>query len=681
VYHSDVSGVDSGVHMGKLITELSVTGVNCVSDSDLVCDTSCIIELSSSSVDDKCVLTVDDAACVDDGGVDNVHNLSCGSEVLSQTPSVIHDIDIDNIALGSICDGDCLLCDLSTKIQGVLGADSIKWLVWAHDQIVASGRHNYECCRFVVPSKLNIEFFRAMLWDYSDRLVCDLLEFGFPLGFDGVDLELSQKSPKNHSGARNFPVAMGKYLEKEASYAAVIGPFNVSPFCTPITLSPLNTVPKGVDERRVILDLSFPHGRAVNDGIQKDWYLGERVTLTFPNVDDMVDIIKAKGQGCLLYKRDLKRAYRQIPVDPGNIHLVGFSWEGHIFVDRVLSMGLRSAAHICQRVTTAVTFMHVKNGFALVNYLDDFAGGEKVDAAVVAFEQLGQLLEACGLEESVEKALVPCTRMVFIGVLHDTVTLTLEVTPERLCEISLLVQAWLRKRKCSLKDLQSLLGKLHFVAACVRPGRIFVCRLLTFLRTFSPDAGLLCIPVYVKKDLLWWSEFLPLYNGVSMMAIEEWSSPDGVFACDACLDGCGGMFEGQYFHALFPCFVREQGLDINCLELLTICVCLRVWRADLCGKRITVKCDNNTSVIVLNSGASRHPFLQSCLREICFLAAIHQFEIRGVHIEGSKNRVPDLLSRWFQYPKARVEFAEATRDLDCREVLVEASMFSFSHNW
>jgi hypothetical protein len=64
--------------------------------------------------------------------------------------------------------------------------------------------------------------------------------------------------------------------------------------------------------------------------------------------------------------------------------------------------------------------------------------------------------------------------------------LTLQVTPERVVEISLLVEAWLRKKKASLRDLQSLLGKLHFIATCVRTGRIFVSRLLNWLRKAFP---------------------------------------------------------------------------------------------------------------------------------------------------------------------------------------------------
>ena len=72
--------------------------------------------------------------------------------------------------------------------------------------------------------------------------------------------------------------------------------------------------------------------------------------------------------------------------------------------------------------------------------------------------------------------------MIFLGVLFDSGKLTFEVTAERILEISLLVESWFRKKKASLKELQSLLGKLHFISACVRPGRIFVSRLLIIVR-------------------------------------------------------------------------------------------------------------------------------------------------------------------------------------------------------
>ena len=87
-----------------------------------------------------------------------------------------------------------------------------------------------------------------------------------------------------------------------------------------------------------------------------------------------------------------------------------------------------------------------------------------------------------GLDESLEKACFLSTEMVFIGVLFNTETMTLKVTPERLAEIQSLVLLWLGKDKATLKELQFLLGKLNFVAHCVKPARIFICRLLNWLR-------------------------------------------------------------------------------------------------------------------------------------------------------------------------------------------------------
>ena len=68
---------------------------------------------------------------------------------------------------------------------------------------------------------------------------------------------------------------MVKYLEKESSNGAIMGPFRSNPFETGIKISPLNLLPKkDTIEGRVILDLSFPKGDSIHDFISKDYYLG-----------------------------------------------------------------------------------------------------------------------------------------------------------------------------------------------------------------------------------------------------------------------------------------------------------------------------------------------------------------------------------------------------------------------
>ncbi|CAG2232772.1 unnamed protein product [Mytilus edulis] len=488
-----------------------------------------------------------------------------------------------------------------------------------------------------------------MLVDYNDHILCDLLEFGFPIGYTAGDI-VDIKKPRNHSGARDFPDFILKYLKKELEYKAVIGPLKVNPFIySSLVLSPLNSVPKSTPgERRVILDLSFPSENCINAGIDKDIYLGESVNLTYPSVDDFVNLIKLKGRNCGIFKRDLKRAYRQIPIDPGDINFVGFHWKNHIFVDRVLSMGLRSSAHICQRVTSSVVYMMKQSGYLLLNYLDDFAGAEKSEDANVVFDLLGRLLDSCGLEESVEKASSPSTVMTFLGVKFDTSELTISVTTERVEEILLLVKTWLNLLVATVKQLQSLLGKLHFVSNCVRPGRLFVSRLLTWLRSLPDDKCDHIIPLYIRKDLFWWYHFLKSYNGVSMMALEDWSQPDEILETDATLSGCGGWFleKREFFHVQFPSFLMDLNLHINQFELIALMICVKVWSVHFVNRKILVRCDNQSTVLVLNSGCTRDAYMQCCLREILFYAAKYNFEIKAVHFPGVENRTADILSRW-----------------------------------
>ena len=133
----------------------------------------------------------------------------------------------------------------------------------------------------------------------------------------------------NHKGAKDFPVQMQNYLKKEKSHGAILGPYKQNPFCCNIAVSPLNSVPKKeTDERRIILDPSFSKGSSINEFVSKGFYLGDKVNLTYPWVDDFVEIIKRKGQGCLLFKRDLARAYKLIVLDPGNVSLLGYSFNG-----------------------------------------------------------------------------------------------------------------------------------------------------------------------------------------------------------------------------------------------------------------------------------------------------------------------------------------------------------------
>ena len=202
----------------------------------------------------------------------------------------------------------------------------------------------------------------------------------------------------------------------------------------------------------------------------------------------------------MFFIRDLSRVYRQIPIDLTDIAFVGYVWKGNIYFDLMLSMGLRSSAHICQRLKNSLAYMYRNLGFDIVNYLDDFAGVEIKQGIDRAFFKLKSLLSACGIEESEHKAYAPSTRMEFLGIVCDSVfKLRLEISENRILEITNLIIEWNKKTKATKREIQSLVGKLNFIGCCVKPGRIFISRILNWLRDIYDEKGTVLIPKIIKK--------------------------------------------------------------------------------------------------------------------------------------------------------------------------------------
>ena len=136
-------------------------------------------------------------------------------------------------------------------------------------------------------------------------------------------------------------------------------------------------------------------------------------------------------------------------------------------------------------------------------------------------------------------------------------------------------------------------------------------RLLDLLRSVKRNHHHVNVTSECRKDIKWWKEFLPQFNGVSIIYTSCWSSPDEVFAPDACLTGCGGCSGSRIFHKEFPADVLVQFPFIHQLECLAILVAVRLWGSAWKGLRLTVFCDNEAVVQVLNSGKTREPFLES----------------------------------------------------------------------
>ena len=565
------------------------------------------------------------------------------------------------------------ICGCGKKL--VIGRDKVALF----EHISASGKYNFNGCRIPIPnSKLNIQKWREKLLRYEDSIVCDLLEFGFPLDIN-KSTKLSFNERRNHKGAREFPEFIDKYLERECDAMRIVGPFSENPLSVPLVVSPMNTVPKSsADERRVIVDLSWPLGASVNEGISKEKYLGEIIDLHYASVEQVCEMVLSVGPGAVIYKRDLRHAYRQIPVDPADYCYLGYFWKDLLYFDTVLAMGQRNAAMACTRTTKSIMFMHGEAGYLGTNYLDDLIGVANYSVGTEAYEHLGELLEELGLLENLAKACPPSTVQLVLGVEIDTVNGTISVPVERMVEIVALVGEWQVKKLAKKVDLQSLIGKLQFVTKCVRQSRVFMNRLLEALRSMSGDKKFIKLNDSFKKDLKWWSMFIEEFNGVSFIPPLLWTEPDLTLSTDSCLTGCGGVSANEYFHVLFPKFILDQKLPIHALEMLAVLIGVRIWGQYCTGLRVQIYCDNDACVQVINSSKTKDAFLGSCLRELWLEVSKFGFELRAVHLAGEENRVADWLSRWNIHPKYQRFFHEFIGTDEYTEVYISPDLLELS---
>ena len=520
-----------------------------------------------------------------------------------------------------------------------------------YNRVFASARYNYQMERIPIPSGLHLDAWKSFLRDYEDREILDFLEFGWPSNFIHSSSLLS--TFKNHKSGSEFSSHIDAYLKVESDKFAILGPFKIPPV-TPIHISPLMTRPKkGSELRRVVVDLSWPRGMSLNDGIPANEYLGRAVSLTLPTVDYMAARVRDLGEGCYMYKLDLSRGYRQLRLDPLDWPLTAIKHKNALYMDICPPFGLRTAALMMERTTLAVSYIHGLYGFLTKPYIDDFGGAEdSLDRAGEGLDTLQKIVKTVGLDEAIKKTCYPSTRMIWLGINVDSVLMNLSIPPEKLGEITATVNDWRGRKVATRNQVQSLMGMLNFVGSVAPPVRVYTNRILAFLRGMPKD-GYVMINDDVREDLKFFDLLMPHFNGITLIDKSEVPASEHL-EIDACLTGCGGMCGSYYYSRTFPEFILQEEHQIAHLEMLNMMVALRLWSPVWSGCKLQVFCDNMNTCVALQTGRSRDAFMQSCVRAIFLLSVIYDIEILVCHRPGVSLVAADALSRCHTSERFRV---------------------------
>ena len=225
----------------------------------------------------------------------------------------------------------------------------------------------------------------------------DLLRFGFPLDFHRQTKFISTED--NHASAFQNPIHVEKYIMDELQYSAILGPFDNKPIASHISHLMVRDKQES-DNKRTIMDLSWPKGHSVNDGILKDIYLNTEYRLNYPSVDCISASLRSLGPAAIIYKIDIRRAFCQIKVDPA-IDLLGLKFKNKYFLDLSILFGYCNSSQIFQRCTDAIRFIMAQHGFHyLHNYIDNLIYTGLPSEIDGSYKFLTELLSDGGLEIS-----------------------------------------------------------------------------------------------------------------------------------------------------------------------------------------------------------------------------------------------------------------------------------------
>ena len=283
-------------------------------------------------------------------------------------------------------------------------------------------------------------------------------------------------------------------------------------------------------------------------------------------------------------------------------------------------------------------------GFVIVVYLDDFLViGKTQLECQQAYDALCSLLLDLGFELSPQKLVPPCQSLVFLGILFDTVNLTLSLPQNKLDDLKDLIASFSSRSRATKRQLQQLAGRLNWACKVVYGGRTFLRRILDLMNTLPKPASQCRLSLDFHRDITWWHEFLGVFNGKCDFYDQH---PVTDLQTDACFDAMGAFHNGDWFYSNF--WVDHPslaGLHINYKEALCVVFSALRWAPLWRNKILHVYCDNTAAVAMLNKGTTGSSVMMHYLRILFWLSATFNFRLKAFHVPGKLNVIADHILR------------------------------------
>ncbi|CAC5381098.1 unnamed protein product [Mytilus coruscus] len=211
--------------------------------------------------------------------------------------------------------------------------------------------------------------------------------------------------------------------------------------------------------------------------------------------------------------------------------------------DAKLPFGHARSPKIFQQLSASVCeIMKCTYNNTCIAYLDDFLVIEDTfHKCQTGIRLLIDTLRRLGFNISWNKIEGPSQSLTFLGIVINTCSLSLAMPDKKRREFHDVILSFQNRKRASVKQLQSLCGKLNWACQMVKGGRTFVKRLidnLSNVNTTNRNAKILLSTDFFS--IAWWVNFMNVFNGTVTFLD---SKPVICLQTDACLHGGAGYYE------------------------------------------------------------------------------------------------------------------------------------------
>ena len=282
-------------------------------------------------------------------------------------------------------------------------------------------------------------------------------------------------------------------------------------------------------------------------------------------------------------------------------------------------MGCAISCRLFERFSRALSWImtHRFQVRAISHILDDFifVGPPNSNECANDLQMFLKMCEDLNVPIKISKTQPPSEIITVHGVEIDTKLMEARLPLDKLHTLCRLLNVFSSKKKCILKELQSLVGHLNFACKVIVPGRVFKRRIARLMVGCSKPHHHIRLTRDFRKDIKVWQSFLDCFNGRSIFLAEVWSSSQKLnFWSDACGQGGASVLGNHWFYIEWPPQWSDKSIAI--LEFAPIVVGLEIWAESLRNTKVLFNVDNIAVVDIINNHTSKDDIILMLLRHL-----------------------------------------------------------------